>query len=44
MEMMQVRCDMLNSRSAVDVSADGRVSLFQKSLFFIFQVNNSFKG
>ena len=45
MEMMQIKYDMLNSRGAAnELSADGRVSLFQKSLSFIFQVNNFFKG
>lgn len=42
---MEMEYGMMENRSAADVlGADGCVSVFQKSLSFIFQVNNSFKG
>lgn len=42
---MEMEYGMMENRSTADVvGADGYVSIFQKSLSFIFQVNNSFKG
>lgn len=42
---MKMEHGMMQNRNATDVvGVDGCVSIFQKSLSFIFQVNNSFKG
>jgi hypothetical protein len=44
-QTMQMEYGMLNSRSVDQMlSADGGVSVFQKSFSFIFSINNSFQG
>jgi len=44
-QTMQMEYGMLNSRSVDQLlSADGSVSVFQKSFSLIFSMNNSFQG